>query len=31
MITLIDLDAAVAELEYVLEHGAHCVTVLFSP
>jgi hypothetical protein len=30
-ITLIDLDAAVRELEYVLDHGARCVTVLFSP
>ncbi|CAN5421292.1 amidohydrolase family protein [soil metagenome] len=30
-ITLIDLDAALAELDYVLAHGARCVTVLFSP
>lgn len=30
-ITLIDLDAALAELEYVLDHGARVVTVLFAP
>lgn len=30
-ITLIDLDAAIRELDYVLAHGARCVTVLFSP
>jgi predicted TIM-barrel fold metal-dependent hydrolase len=30
-LTLVDLDAAVAELDYVVEHGAKVIALLFAP
>jgi predicted TIM-barrel fold metal-dependent hydrolase len=30
-LTLVDLDAAIAELEYVVEHGAKVIALLFAP